>query len=66
MTTVPGSTPTPLPDSTDTLYSLSKEGPGSAGPLTAALTAAVVLSAERLAARSVGGRLEVPDGLPPR
>jgi type IV secretory pathway TraG/TraD family ATPase VirD4 len=46
--------------STDTLYSLSKEGPGSAGPLTAALTAAVVLSAERLAARSVGGRLEVP------
>jgi type IV secretory pathway TraG/TraD family ATPase VirD4 len=44
----------------DTLYSLSKEGPGSAGPLTAALTAAVVLSAERLAARSVGGRLEVP------
>jgi type IV secretory pathway TraG/TraD family ATPase VirD4 len=46
--------------STDTLYSLSKEGPGSAGPLTAALTAAVVLSAERLAARSVGGRLAVP------
>jgi type IV secretory pathway TraG/TraD family ATPase VirD4 len=44
----------------DTLYSLSKEGPGSAGPLTAALTAAVVLSAERLAARSVGGRLKVP------
>jgi type IV secretory pathway TraG/TraD family ATPase VirD4 len=44
----------------DTLYSLSKEGPGSAGPLTAALTAAVVLSAERLAARSVGGRLAVP------
>jgi type IV secretory pathway TraG/TraD family ATPase VirD4 len=46
--------------SSDTLYSLSKEGPGSAGPLTAALTAAVVLSAERLASRSVGGRLAVP------
>jgi type IV secretory pathway TraG/TraD family ATPase VirD4 len=46
--------------SSDTLYSLSKEGPGSAGPLTAALTAAVVQSAERLAARCVGGRLEVP------
>jgi type IV secretory pathway TraG/TraD family ATPase VirD4 len=44
----------------DTLYALSKEGPGSAGPLTAALTAAVVLSAERLASRSVGGRLCVP------
>jgi type IV secretory pathway TraG/TraD family ATPase VirD4 len=47
-------------DSHDTLYSLSKEGPGSAGPLTAALTAAVVLSAERLAARSLGGRLKTP------
>src|ERR1039458_4758041 len=46
--------------SSGTLYSLSKEGPGSAGPLTAALTAAVVLSAERLAARSAGGRLAVP------
>ena len=46
--------------STDTLYSLSKEGPGSAGPLTAALTAAVVLAAERLAASSVGGRLAIP------
>src|SRR5664280_978463 len=46
--------------SVDTLYSLSKEGPGSAGPLTAALTAAVVLSAERKAAGAVGGRLEAP------
>jgi type IV secretory pathway TraG/TraD family ATPase VirD4 len=44
----------------DTLYSLTKEGPGSAGPLTAALTAGVVLAAERLAARSPGGRLETP------
>src|SRR5664280_491853 len=46
--------------STDTLYSLSKEGPGSAGPLTAALTAAVVLAAERLAASSPRGRLAIP------
>jgi len=46
--------------STDTLYSLSKEGPGSAGPLTAALTAAVVLAAERLAAGSPRGRLAIP------
>ena len=46
--------------SVDTLYSLSKEGPGSAGPLTAALTAAVVLSAERKAAGAVGGRLATP------
>ena len=46
--------------SSDTLYALSKEGPGSAGPLTAALTAAVVQGAERLAAHSTGGRLTIP------
>ncbi len=46
--------------SSDTLYALSKEGPGSAGPLTAALTAAVVQAAERLASRSAGGRLATP------
>jgi hypothetical protein len=44
----------------DTLYSLSKEGPGSAGALTGALTAAVVLAAEHLAASEPDGRLEVP------
>ena len=49
--------------SSDTLYSLSKEGPGSAGPLTAALTAAVVLSAERLAAALRRGPARGPDGL---
>jgi type IV secretory pathway TraG/TraD family ATPase VirD4 len=43
-----------------TLYSLSKEGPGSAGPLTAALTAAVLAAAERKASRSPAGRLPVP------
>lgn len=42
-----------------TLYSLSKEGKGSAGPLVMALTAAVVAAAEERAA-SYGGRLPVP------
>lgn len=43
-----------------TLYSLSKEGKGTAGPLVTALTVAVVEAAEELAARSSGGRLPVP------
>lgn len=43
-----------------TLYSLSKEGKGTAGPLVTALTVAVVEAAEELAARSAGGRLAVP------
>lgn len=43
-----------------TLYSLSKEGRGTAGPLVTALTVAVVEAAEELAARSAGGRLPVP------
>lgn len=43
-----------------TLYSLSKEGKGTAGPLVTALTVAVVEAAEELAARSSGGRLSVP------
>lgn len=43
-----------------TLYSLSKEGKGTAGPLVTALTVAVVEAAEELAARSAGGRLPVP------
>lgn len=43
-----------------TLYSLSKEGKGSAGPLVTALTVAVVEAAEDLAARSPGGRLQTP------
>lgn len=46
--------------STDTLYSLSREGEGSSGPLVTALTAAVLEAAERLAASSTGGRLAVP------
>lgn len=43
-----------------TLYSLSKEGRGTAGPLVTALTVAVVEAAEDLAARSAGGRLATP------
>lgn len=46
--------------STDTLYSLSREGRGTAGPLVTALTVAVVEAAEELAASSAGGRLQVP------
>nr|WP_298324982.1 TraM recognition domain-containing protein [Haloactinopolyspora sp.] len=43
-----------------TLYSLSKEGRGTAGPLVTALTVAVVEAAEELAATSPGGRLRTP------
>lgn len=43
-----------------TLYSLSKEGRGSAGPLVTALTVAVTEAAEQLAKTSPGGRLPVP------
>jgi len=46
--------------STDTLYSLSREGRGSAGPIITALTVAIVEAAEGLAARSPRGRLTVP------
>lgn len=46
--------------STDTLYSLSREGAGTAGPLVTALTAATVDAAETLAASSPGGRLAIP------
>ena len=43
-----------------TLYSLSKEGKGTAGPLVAGLTVAVTEAAEEFAERSPGGRLPVP------
>ncbi|MBT2519061.1 TraM recognition domain-containing protein [Streptomyces sp. ISL-90] len=46
--------------STQTLYSLSKEGKGTAGPLVLALTAAVVEAAEDYAATQPGGRLKTP------
>ncbi|MFL2002057.1 type IV secretory system conjugative DNA transfer family protein [Microbacterium sp. A1-JK] len=43
-----------------TLYSLSKEGRGTAGPLVTALTAATVEAAEELATTQAGGRLSIP------
>ncbi|MCJ1675649.1 TraM recognition domain-containing protein [Rathayibacter sp. VKM Ac-2929] len=43
-----------------TLYSLSKEGAGNAGPLVTALTAATIEAAEELASNSRGGRLATP------
>jgi type IV secretory pathway TraG/TraD family ATPase VirD4 len=43
-----------------TLYSLSREGQGTAGPLVTALTVATIEAAEELATRSPGGRLRVP------
>jgi type IV secretory pathway TraG/TraD family ATPase VirD4 len=43
-----------------TLYLLSREGQGTAGPLVAALTVATIEAAEELATRSPGGRLAVP------
>lgn len=45
---------------TDTLYSLSKEGRGNAGPLVTALTVAVCEAAEEHAKRQPSGRLQVP------
>ncbi|MEV7135818.1 TraM recognition domain-containing protein [Arthrobacter sp. NPDC093128] len=44
---------------THTLYSLSKEGTGTAGPLVTALTVAVTEAAEQLAVKQ-GGRLKTP------
>ncbi|PPF42872.1 conjugal transfer protein [Pseudoclavibacter sp. AY1F1] len=45
---------------TDTLYSLSREGQGTAGPLVTALTVAVAEAAEELASASPSGRLKRP------
>ena len=46
--------------STDTLFSLSKEGKGSCAPLVTAMTSAVCEAAEDVAKRSPAGRLPVP------
>jgi type IV secretory pathway TraG/TraD family ATPase VirD4 len=46
--------------SRDSLYPLSKEGKGTAGPLVTALCAAVAGAAEAEATRYPGGRLPVP------
>ncbi|MEN8649748.1 TraM recognition domain-containing protein [Streptomyces sp. 21So2-11] len=47
-------------DNNGTLYSLSREGKDSAGPLVTALTVAVVEAAEEAATVQPGGRLTVP------
>jgi type IV secretory pathway TraG/TraD family ATPase VirD4 len=60
--------PRPLPPfdpaaftaSRDTVYSLSEEGEGSAGPLVAALTQAIFNAGRRQATQSPGGRLDPP------
>jgi type IV secretory pathway TraG/TraD family ATPase VirD4 len=44
----------------DTLYLLSREGRGTAGPLVTALTVAVIEAAEDYATQSPAGRLQVP------
>lgn len=46
--------------SRDTLYSLSREGRGSAGALVTALTVAITQAAERAAMANRGGRLATP------
>ncbi|MGW1807156.1 type IV secretory system conjugative DNA transfer family protein [Streptomyces sp. NPDC002078] len=43
-----------------TLYSLSREGQGTAGPLVTALTVATIEAAEEFATKSPGGRLRTP------
>lgn len=44
----------------NTLYALSKEGAGTAGPLVTSLTVATATAAEEYAATQPGGRLAVP------
>lgn len=44
----------------DTVYLFSEEGPGSAGPLLAALTRAVLTAAENAAKNEPSGRLKTP------
>ena len=44
----------------ETLYCLSREGVGSAGPIIAALTVATCEAAEKIATASPGGRLPTP------
>jgi type IV secretory pathway TraG/TraD family ATPase VirD4 len=56
----PGFDPHQFVAGAGTLYSLSKEGRGSAGALVAALTVAVTEAAEELARRSPAGRLARP------
>ena len=57
---LPAFDPAGFAQSTDTLYSLSREGAGSVGPLVAALTMAVLDALEEHATQSPSGRLPVP------
>ena len=57
---LPEFTPDRFVHTTDTLYLVSQQGPGSAGPLVAALTAAILDTAVADAGHSPGGRLPVP------
>lgn len=57
---LPEFTPERFAATTDTLYLVSQEGPGSAAPLVAALTAAILDSAVADAGHTAGGRLPVP------
>jgi len=52
--------PTEFVGGTETLYLLSVEGQGTAGPLVTALTVATIEAASELATRSPSGRLAVP------
>lgn len=45
---------------TNTLYALSKEGAGTAGPLVTSLTVATVTAAEEFAVQHRGGRMPTP------
>lgn len=45
---------------TNTLYALSKEGAGTAGPLVTSLTVATVTAAEQYAVKHRGGRMPTP------
>jgi type IV secretory pathway TraG/TraD family ATPase VirD4 len=58
--TLPEFTPDRFAHTTDSLYLVSQEGPGSAAPLVAALTAAILDAAVTDAGRIPGGRLPVP------
>ncbi|RBM18112.1 conjugal transfer protein [Prauserella sp. PE36] len=52
--------PAAIAASADTVYCLSEEGEGSAGPLVAALTQAIFTAGRRRATHSPGGRLDPP------
>lgn len=57
---IPEFTPERFAATTDTLYLVSQEGPGSAAPLVAALTAAILDAAVTDAGHIPGGRLPIP------